>query len=117
MIVKGINYFEMRRALNDPNMIPFDADGNLMHHVTPYVYEIVEKYEFGDILYFVEFIRGKSAAYAVFVNGEGRKFPMFLSELEKVLLHGVLVGGSMSGTFCFKKRGQNYSIGMVKRGD
>jgi hypothetical protein len=67
-------------------------------------------------LTFEGFERGRSAAYAIFRSRDGRTFPMFLSDLEKVLLSeaGLIAGETDPfATWTVRKRGQNYGIGLA----
>lgn len=90
--------------------IPFDINGNQMHHRYDYgtFKEYKDNYEFFTTLTFSHFMRGRSAAYAIFTSTSGVKYSMFLKDLEIVIPH--LKNGTLSGTFTFCKRGQNFGV-------
>lgn len=66
-------------------------------------------------LTFRRFERGRSAAHAVWTDEEGHHFPMFLVDLAE-LIGSKLVqsGGKVHGVWVFRKRGQNFGIGVGK---
>lgn len=92
--------------------IPFDTNGNQMHH--PYGYgtfkEYKKNYVFKDTLHFSHFLRGCSAAYAVFL-GTKKTYTMFLTDLEAAFHY--IKDGSITGKFTFCKRGQNFGVKLL----
>lgn len=91
--------------------IPFDANGNPLNYAREYGWNRIEwkdNYIFEASLVFDHFQRGRSAAHAIFNDGQGRKFTMFLAELSKAIPS--LEEGQLVGYFTFCKRGQNYGI-------
>lgn len=87
--------------------IPFDKNGEMIRYDYDYlIKERKENYEFSADLRFVQFGRGKSAAYAIFENSlDGKKYYMFLKDLEDFLKNKEIIGN-----FTFVKRGCNYGI-------
>lgn len=94
--------------------IPFDEKGNLLHYPDRQTKEWKDNYIFHATLIFKSFARGRSAAYALFEDVEGRKYPMFLTFLDAILMTRDISGGKVEGDWTFHKRGQNYSIGLDK---
>lgn len=83
--------------------IPFDKNGEMIRYDYDYlIKERKENYEFSADLKFIQFGRGKSAAYAIFENSlDGKKYYMFLKNKEII------------GNFTFVKRGCNYGIKII----
>lgn len=94
--------------------VPFDTNGNQMHHSSDFgtFKEYRDNYEFFGTLTFSHFMRGRSAAYAVFFGSSGKKYTMFLNELEEVVPE--LHEGCLTGTFTFVKHGQNFGVKLIK---
>lgn len=94
--------------------IPFDVNGNQMHHRYDYgpFKEYKSNYNFFTTLTFLHFVRGQSAAYAVFTCTGGTRCSMFLVDLETVIPH--LKNGQITGEFTFCKRGQNFGVKLIK---
>ena len=94
--------------------IPFDINGNQMHHRYDYgtFKEYKDNFEFFTTLTFSHFMRGRSAAYAVFTCSDGTKCSMFLRDMEDVIPY--LKNGYLTGSFTFCKRGQNFGIKLVR---
>lgn len=89
--------------------IPFNAEGNMLG----YSYGGGGRrpnYSFNATLRFAGFRRGRSAANAIFVDGEGHRYSMFLSALEDILKTDGMRDGFVRGCWSFCKRGSNYSI-------
>jgi hypothetical protein len=98
--------------------IPFDEKGNQLHY--PVLgYRIVtgaQKYvdvsdyrdntPFMDTLTFVDFNRGRSAAYSTFKRENGMTVCVFLKEMSEMLPR--MIEGKITGKFAFVKRGKNY---------
>jgi hypothetical protein len=85
--------------------IPFDEDGNQLHY--PYFFPTVKEWknntEFIDNLIFMNFCRGRSAAYAELKSKtSGKKYTMFLSDLENCFEN--FKNGEIKGLFTFCKK-------------
>ena len=102
--------------LESGNMAKYDHDSNIV--------EWKDNFEFFDHINFLNFVRGRSAAHAIFEGvasqswggalnvSQGRRYVVFLTDLGKMLPH--FVQGTVSGTFTFCKRGRNYGVKLVK---
>ena len=78
----------------------------------------VPNFEFGDTLIFKHFSRGRSSVKAHFESlHTGKKYEMFVSDLEDVILNHHLMNGCISGIFTFVKKGQNYGVMLSKGGE
>ena len=78
----------------------------------------VPNFEFEDTLIFKHFSRGRSSVKAHFESlHTGKKYEMFVSDLEDVILKRHFVNGCMSGIFTFVKKGQNYGVMLLKGGE
>jgi hypothetical protein len=99
--------------------IPFDKEGNQLRYAGPYrsVQDVDWKPNrpFKSGLKFIEFNRGRSAAYACLKDALGKRRYMFLKDLEEVLRNGWFIGSELVGTFVYCKRGQNYGVRMIAR--
>jgi hypothetical protein len=73
-----------------------------------------DPYEFEARLTYHSFGRGRSAAYFIWADEEGNQYPMFMSEVDRLLRLARFEGGSVSGRWSFVKRGSNYSIRLVE---
>jgi hypothetical protein len=101
----------MRYAINDPNSRHASGPEHKWH--PDYADQWRDNFEFTASMHFVEFKRGRSAAYAVFQTSKDETYYMFLSDLEKaipLLDKGFL----LKKVFTFSKRGQNYGIKVVR---
>jgi hypothetical protein len=98
-------------------VVPVADDGSLKHYPDTWTEFSWQPWEpLTGALTFEGFERGRSAAYAIFRAQDGRKFPMFLADLEKVLLSEAgLIDGQTDpfATWTVRKRGQNYGIGLA----
>lgn len=65
-------------------------------------------------LHVLETVRGRSAAYFMWVDSVGRNWPMFLTDLADVLRHCEIRGGKVSAMWKVRKRGQNYGIALAE---
>jgi len=92
--------------------VPFDSKGNLLHY--PEVWggdqAIVwkEVFEFEDTLQFMEFRRGRSAAYALLRGTDDVEYPMALADFETVIPH--LQMGMLTCKWTFRKFGGNFFV-------
>jgi hypothetical protein len=64
-------------------------------------------------LVFDRFVRGRSAAHAVWTS-DGKEYPMFLTHLDEVLWRCDILQAQVIGVWTVYKRGQNYGIGLAK---
>ncbi|WP_316207418.1 hypothetical protein [Bradyrhizobium sp. SZCCHNR3118] len=104
--------------------IPFDKDGNQQHYAESWWVDLPNgKYEragpewrdnvpFQSTLTYVGFSRGRSAAYLDFKRANGKLVTVFMKDFEAMVPH--MIKGSVSGTFQFTKRGQNYGCQLVE---
>lgn len=104
---------------------PFDQ-GNLLHHPSdigwhdrkPYERRVIEWRDIARVyemtLIYEGNRRGRSAAYTVWADAEtGHAFPVFMTDVGNLLIHGVQPGGIVSGRWRVRKRGQNYGLGLI----
>lgn len=100
--------------------IPFDRNGNQMHYAEVLWPDVANRRDgisfkpnavFTDVLTFVGFERGRSAAYAKFTRSNQREVVVFLRDLEDML--PLMRDGKVGGEFAFCKRGQNYGCKAV----
>ena len=92
------------------------ASGDLLHY--PYTYKVggfvwKDVVEFSDTLEYQTYDRGRSAAYFWFVSLAGPRYPMFLTDLDKVMKH-MSSGGRVTGDWTITKRGQNFGVTLLK---
>lgn len=69
---------------------------------------------FSKMLHLIEMCRGRSAAYFVWCDEDGNKFPMFMSDMYDVVQHADINSGRVFARWIVKKRGSNYGIGLAK---
>ncbi len=87
--------------------IPFDKDGNQQHYPDSWRgLEWRDNAPFADTLTYEGFSRGRSAAYFNFTRQDGKSVTVFLKEMSEMI--PLMVGGKITGTFAFVKRGENY---------
>lgn len=66
---------------------------------------------FAATLHLAETRRGRSAAYFIWRDDDGREFPMFISDMLLLVQSGVAIaGGAVSTRWMVTKRGANYGI-------
>lgn len=87
--------------------IPFDSEGNQLHYGESWR-KREANYAFFDTITFVEFQRGRSAAYAVFKRSTGTTVTVFLTDLEDMLPR--MSSGKINSKFEFCKRGNNFGV-------
>lgn len=94
-------------------LVPYSSDGSLLSYA-PYCRVPLSPNEpFHATLRFDQFLRGRSAAHAYFVDDETkRQFPMFLTDLAKAI--PLLKEGRITGKWCVAKRGENYGIRLME---
>ena len=61
---------------------------------------------FMDTLTFLDYERGRSAAYFKFKREDGKTVCVFLKEMTEMIPR--MIEGKITGTFAFVKRGKNY---------
>lgn len=94
---------------------PYTDSGSLMHYVeTRYGQQPnwLPNDPFTATLWLVETRRGRSAAYFIWRAGDGREYPMFISDMLQLVKSGVTIrpGGAVSTRWVVTKRGSNYGI-------
>ncbi len=96
--------------------IPFDKDGNQQHYADSWMTDLEwrDNAPFVATLTYVGYSRGRSAAYFDFKDHNGKIVIVFLKDFEAMIPH--LVKGSVTGSFKFIKRGQNYGCQLIKAG-
>lgn len=72
--------------------------------------------QFNTTLFYEGFGRGRSSIKFEFKDSAGKRFYMFATDLNALIKHGVPIN-EVNGVFEFVKRGQNYGIRFVGRGD
>jgi hypothetical protein len=97
--------------------VPFMKDtGSLATYVSHWEEDKVkwmDSFIFEDTMRFTSFYRGRSAAgFVVTSQTTGKKYTVFLVDVEAILQHGVQLGGIVSGTWGFVKRGTNYGLSL-----
>lgn len=92
--------------------IPFNKNGEVPHFpIGDVTWE--DNYVFSTSLKFHEFRRGRSAAYATFIDSSnGKVHNVFLIDFTDMVPY--LNEGVISGNFTFAKRGQNYGVKIHK---
>lgn len=90
--------------------IPFDENGDLINYPESFMNPVFkDNFEFGDTLEYVDYSRGRSAAYFNFVSlNTNRKYTMFMTDFNDIV--HLLEKGRITGTFTFQKRGMNYGV-------
>lgn len=96
--------------MNKEIQIPFDKLGNQMSYPMG-CYKWKKNYKFKGTLQFKHFLRGCSAANAIFENEKGKTLVMFLKDLSEAIPY--MNNGIIQGEFTFVKRGQNYGITLI----
>jgi hypothetical protein len=101
-----------------PIKAPFDKEGALMHYA---------RYGYGPDHYYgahewrvpepialrltlEQTERGRSAAYFIWLDDEGRRWPMFMTDLAHLLHHGTVAQGVADGMWIPRKRGENFGL-------
>lgn len=96
--------------------VPFNKEGNMLgYQYDGNIFEWKDNFEFKDELCFECFMRGQSSAKAVFCSNLNKnKYFVFLTDLDKIIKHGIEENGIIKGTFTFSKRGNNYGIKLLE---
>jgi hypothetical protein len=58
--------------------------------------------------------RGRSAAYFMWADEDGRHYPMFMADLNDLLTGATITKGSVRAVWTVRKRGSNYGIQFVR---
>ena len=106
--------------------VPYSPNGNLLHHpgyrngepddqgdpTYPSVGEWRDNTPFEATLKYQGTERGRSAAYFKWVDQDGRQWPMFITDIGRMIQLALKLqdGGKVSGRWFVVKRGQNYGI-------
>jgi hypothetical protein len=96
--------------------VPFDHKGNLLHYPIarhPHTISWLDNLEFSCGMKIDRFERGRSSAYFILKNTQGREHPMFLKDMFEMLKVTTVVKGEAFGKWTFVKRGQNYGLSFV----
>ena len=102
---------------------PYDNDGNLLSYVSRYYdrgYQapiMQPNIPFKAVMTLDGIQRGQSSALFILKNEQGRKFPMFMSQMADLLQRAGMAGGKTDElTWHVVKRGQNYSLAYLLNG-
>lgn len=102
---------------------PFSQQGSLLHYERDVPWGTGADWRpnepFEATLTLARISRGRSAAYFVWEDEEGRTFPMFMSNVADLIKGGIsVVNGTVTGRWDVVKKGQNYGIrALPKEGD
>lgn len=92
--------------------VPFNKEGDLLHYPSTWtLHEWRDAALFEATLKYIDYARGRSAAYMIFANEEGKEFTVFLTDFNDLVPE--MVHGKVSGTWKFVKRGRNFGIKLV----
>lgn len=109
--------------------VPFDQRGNLLEYVAgrgtawcagpdgsvgwhPIVWMDNEPVKMTLTLNSME--RGRSAARFIWKSEDGRKYPMFMTDMLALIKEHVIDHGKVEAEWIVKKRGQNYGVAVYK---
>lgn len=94
---------------------PVDASGSLLHFPeVPFSEPMwLNNEPFVATFNYREIQRGRSAAYFIWVDNEGRTFPMFMTDMADLIKNCTIVNGVVKGKWQVRKRGMNYGIALV----
>lgn len=107
----GISEEEKEICKESKRVEHFWGDGTLREVFVP-------NYEFEDVLTFESFSRGCSSVKAHFVSDNtGLKYEMFISDFADVLKSDCIANCRIKGKFTFVKKGKNYGVMLVERGE
>lgn len=100
-----------------PQTAPYHFNGNLLHYPERIYHqghftepEWKPNIPFAAKLYLDSMCRGRSAAYFMWQNEQGIKFPMFMSDMLNVIQKSIIENGWVDGIWQVIKKGQNYGI-------
>lgn len=99
--------------------IPFDTEGDQMHHSyqSPPETDVWTKgwednTPFEDTLTYLYYCRGRSAAYFMFRRSNGKTVSVFMTDMNEMI--PLMQLGKITGTFIFSKRGKNYGCTLLE---
>jgi len=95
--------------------IPFDKNGNLLDYAESWlVAQMIDNFQFEDTLQYDGYSRGRSSAKICFKSATtGKKYEMFLTDFDDLMNCRGFDKNTITGTWTFCKRGQNYGIKLV----
>lgn len=95
--------------------VPYDEQGNLLHHRSYLVSEWRPIEPFTVPLQYRTYHRGYSAAYFELSDPDGRTYPVFLTDMDAILRTLDLADGrTPAATWTPYKRGVNYGIKLLE---
>lgn len=95
---------------------PYDDKGNLMHSPGPLIGGVARwrpNDPFECVLTVEEVVTRGRVRHVVWRDADGARFPMFLSDLERMLRAADLSRGTVRGTWIVRKRGRHYGIALL----
>jgi hypothetical protein len=95
---------------------PFTKDGALVSYVGPAQSEIEWRNADDPMemtLAFAGFERGRSAAHAIWKDAQDRRFVMFLTDLQELIMRGDPVSVVQSNRWIVTKKGQDFGIKLI----
>jgi hypothetical protein len=69
-----------------------------------------DNYEFRTTMTFIDYVRGRSAAYWLLSDDDDLHYTMFMKDMRDLVQNATIVKGSVSGLWTFVKRGMNYGV-------
>lgn len=92
---------------------PWDDKGNLLHFpdnwlIRQVIWKPIESFKATLVL--VGRFRGNSAAYFIWEDENGCRYPMFMFDIDELIMNTTIDHGTVSGTWIPKRRGQNFGI-------
>lgn len=73
----------------------------------------IDNYEFEETMKVDHYTRGCSAANFILIDSNGKKYTMFLTDFLELVKSKTIKKGTVSGVWCFHKRGKNYGVRLV----
>jgi len=73
-----------------------------------------EDNEFESVLQIVDYGKGRNSEFECIDINTGNRYPIFLSEIFRVIQNTSIEKGVVTGKWHFVKRGSNYSIALVE---
>lgn len=94
--------------------VPYDEQGNLLHHPSDKGWNKETDWRpnkpFTAPMTLITWARGRSAAYFIWADPQGRRFPMFMNQIHDLLMATTVQEGEVTGRWDVVKRGQNYGL-------
>jgi hypothetical protein len=95
---------------------PYDPNGNLEHYPTHRtVWRPNEPFK--ATLQIETSISGRSAKYLIWVDADGRRWPMFVTDCIDLMRRADVLKGVAEGTWVVRKRGANYGLRLATAKD